>query len=210
LGASFRWWPIKDSELYVVGTLNDMNGDPNARGLDWSTFGRGEYFYGTEIGYFWRRDGGETDHLHLDVFYASKRSTRSPDTLPNVAGGGFKLLGEKQIGRFVGFGSYTYNTAEGGGISSTMTGHTAITGLSYLKPMGLQGEASIGYMWSQAFSHLLPLGADGSQHGIDTYWKILLTPNIWVTPGTQFIWHPVLNPNHNFTVVPDIKFRIFF
>ena len=82
LGMSFRWLPIKGSELYVDGTMNDMNGDPNDAGLDWSTFGKGQYFYGTEIGYRWRRPNGEFDHLHLDLFYASKRSSRSPTCPP--------------------------------------------------------------------------------------------------------------------------------
>ena len=29
---------------------NDMNGDPADLGLDWNTFGLGQYFYGLEIG----------------------------------------------------------------------------------------------------------------------------------------------------------------
>jgi hypothetical protein len=32
-----------------------------------------------------------------------------------VAGGGFKLAGEKQIGPVVAFANYVYNTAESGG-----------------------------------------------------------------------------------------------
>jgi hypothetical protein len=43
LGMSARWLPIKGSELYVDGVLNDMNGDPNGQGLDWATFGRKQY-----------------------------------------------------------------------------------------------------------------------------------------------------------------------
>ena len=79
LGASFRLLPIvTDPGAYVVGTLNDMNGDPAANGLDWSTFGKRQYFYGVELGKDWRRDNGEFDHLHLDLFYADRRSTRNP------------------------------------------------------------------------------------------------------------------------------------
>ena len=85
LGASFRWLPIGDAGLYVVGTLNDMNGDPAALGIDWSTFRLGQYFYGLEIGNDWRSPDGTFDHLHLDLFYADKRSTRNPDTTPNEA-----------------------------------------------------------------------------------------------------------------------------
>ena len=35
LGGSFRWQPVaSDPEVYVVGILNDMNGDPADLGLD--------------------------------------------------------------------------------------------------------------------------------------------------------------------------------
>jgi hypothetical protein len=159
LGAVFRLRPIPGSGVYVVGTLNDMNGDPASNGLDWSTFALGQYFYGLEIGNDWRRENGEFDHIHLDLFYADKRSTRNPYTSPNTAGGGFKIAGEKQIGSVVGFANYTYNTAEGGGISATLAGQTAVAGVAYLRPFGISGEASIGGMRSQILPGLQPPGS---------------------------------------------------
>ncbi|MHC4932760.1 MAG: hypothetical protein ACYTGV_11290 [Planctomycetota bacterium] len=48
---SFKWWPKEGSELYVYGTLNDMNGDPERIGLD-TFFEKHQFFYGLEIGYF--------------------------------------------------------------------------------------------------------------------------------------------------------------
>jgi hypothetical protein len=54
-GAGFKWWPDEESGLYIAGSLNDMNGDPNLQGFDWSTVGRGEFFYGVEVGYDWKR-----------------------------------------------------------------------------------------------------------------------------------------------------------
>jgi hypothetical protein len=210
LGGSFRWEPVKDPEVYVVGTLNDMNGDPAANGLDWGTFGKGQYFYGLELGKNWRRDNGEFDHLHLDLFYAAKRSTRNPNTSPNEAGGGFKLAGEKQLGRFVGFANYVYNTAEGGGISTTFSRHTAVAGLAYLRPFGVQGEAAIGFMWARSFADLAPGVGAKNQYGLETYWNIGVTPNISVTPGIQLIFNPAFNPRSDFAAVPDIKFRVAF
>lgn len=212
LGVAFKAWPIEDSEFYVTGTLNDMNGNPNERHLDWNTFGRGEYFYGLEFGYNWRRENGEFDHLHLDVFYADERSTRSPNTLPNEAGGGFKVLGSKQVGPYVGFGSYTYNTAEGGGISVTFAEHTVTAGAAYLNPLGIQGEATFGLMWMKTHDNLKigPLSLDSqNQYGAEAYWKMLLTPNIWVTPGVQFVIDPAFNPDDDFIVIPHVKFRLF-
>jgi len=210
LGVSFRWLPIEGSELYVNGTLNDMNGDPNDLGLDWSTFSLGQYFYGTEIGYFWRRPNGEFDHLHLDLFYASTRSTRSPNTTPNKAGGGFRIYGEKQIGRFVGFGGYTYNTAEGGGISATLAQQIATAGLAYLNPLKIRGEAALGLMWSQPFNNIIPGLGQRNQSGFETYWRLQLTPIMTVTPGLQVVIDPSFNPTQNVVVIPSIKFRVVF
>ncbi len=210
LGAAFKWWPNEGSDFYVVGTLNDMNGDPNVRGLDWNTFSRGEYFYGLEFGYNRKRDGGEFDHVHVDIFYADERSTRSPDVLPNEAGGGFKLLGSKQMGRFVWFGSYTFNTAEGGGISVSLARHTVTAGGAYLKPLGIKGEAAAGLMWVKPHRDLVPGVKLRNQYGFETYWKILLTPNLWITPGIQFVFDPFLNPDTDSIVIPHLKFRLAY
>lgn len=209
LGGAFKWWPTEGSELYVVGTLNDMNGDPNVRGLDWSTFGRGEYFYGLEFGYNWKRESGEFDHVHLDIFYADERSTRSPDTMPNKAGGGFKLLGSKQWNRYVVFGSYTLNTAEGGGISVSFARHTVTAGAAYLTPLGIRGEAALGFMWMKPHPDFLG-GNLRDQYGVETYWKILLTQNLWITPGIQVVFDPSLNPTTDVIVIPHFKFRVAF
>jgi hypothetical protein len=212
LGASFRWQPVPDTESgpYIVGTLNDMNGDPAALGLDWSTFGLGQYFYGMEVGYNWRRPNGEFDHFHIDLFYADERSTRMPETSLNEPGGGFKVAVEKQVDRLVGFASYTYNTAEGGGISATVAGQTAVAGVAYVRPFDVRGEVAVGFMLSQSLPNIVPGIGRKDQYGVDTYWNIALAPDITLTPGVQLIWDPVLNPGVHFVAIPDIKFRVAF
>jgi porin len=209
LGVSARWLPIQDSELYVDATLIDMNGDPNDYGLDWSTFSKGQYFYGTEIGYRWRRPNGEFDHLHLDLFYAAKRSSRNPTTTPNSAGGGFRVYGEKQLGRFVAFGGETYNTAKGGGISATLAQQVATGGIAYLNPLNVRGEAAFGFMWSQPIKNILPIPGR-NQFGYETYWRLQVAPNITVTPGLQIVFNPSFNPAENLVAIPSIKFRMVF
>jgi carbohydrate-selective porin OprB len=210
LGMSARWLPIKGSELYVDGVLNDMNGDPNGEGLNWATFGRKQYFYGTEIGYRWRRPNGEFDHLHLDLFYADKRSTRSPNASPNKAGGGFRVYGEKQFGKIVAIGGYTYNTAQGGGISTTFSQQVVTAGGAFLNPVKIRGEIGAGFMWSRPIDNILPGLSQRDQQGFETYWRLLLTPNMTVTPGVQFIFNPSFNPVEDHMVVPSIKFRLVF
>jgi len=206
-GAGFRWRPDEESGLYFAGSLNDMNGDPNLQGFDWSTVGRGEFFYGAEVGYDWRRSKDDFDHVHLLVFYADERSTRSPETLPNKAGGGFEILGERQWDRWVGFASYTFNTAEGGGVAGTFSEHTVTAGVAYRNPFNVTGEATVGLLYMNPIEEIFEQEVR-DQYGVEAYWRVLFTPHIWVTPGIQLVIHPSLNPESSVIVIPHIKFRV--
>ena len=207
-GLSFRWRPIEGSGLFMNGVLNDMNGNPSQGSLNWSHLQLGQLFGGIEVGKQWRRAGGEYDQLALDVFHAGTRSIFSPNTTPNKAGGGFKILGEKQWSRIVGFAAYTYNTAQGGGISTTFSGNTSVAGVALLRPFGIVGEAAAAGMWSLPFKNILPGSGQRAQYGMETYWNIAVTPNSTITPGIQLIFNPSFNPTVNFIAVPDVKFRV--
>ncbi len=206
-GAGVKWWPDKQSGLYVAGSLNDMNGDPNLQGFDWSTVRRGEFFYGVEVGSNRSRAKDDYDHWHLLVFYADERSTRSPDTLPNKAGGGFRLLGEKQWDRWVGFASYTYNTAQGGGVAGTLSEHSLTAGAAYLNPANIRGEAAISLLYMNPIEEIFAEQVR-NQYGLEAYWRISLTNNIWITPGIHFVINPSLNQEDDFIAIPQFKFRI--
>ena len=49
-----------------------------------------------------------------------------------------------------------------------------------------------------------------NQTGFEAYWKMLLTPNLWITPGFQFLWNPSLNPTADRVFIPHIKFRLAY
>ncbi|MHC4409768.1 MAG: hypothetical protein ACYS0E_11210 [Planctomycetota bacterium] len=200
---SFKWWPIEKSSLYVVGTLNDMNGDPERIGFD-TFFEKHQFFYGLEVGYFWKRGLGDFDHIHLNLFWADEKDTQAPG-FPNTAGGGFKVLGSKQWGQVVAFGSYTFNTAEGGGFGVTFARHTATAGVAYVKPAGIRGEIGLGTMWMHPINDALR-----DQYGGELYWKLLLTPDFWLTPGVQLILDPSFNPDEDSIFIAQLKFRLFF
>lgn len=206
-GAGFKWWPDEESGLYVAGSLNDMNGDPNLQGFDWSTVDRGEFFYGLEFGYDRKRAKDDYDHVHLLLFYADERSTRSPETLPNKAGGGFRLHGERQWDRWVGFAGYTYNTAEGGGVTGTLAEHNLTVGAAYLNPASIKGEAAASLLYMNPIEEIFD-GPVRDQYGLETYWRILLTQNIWITPGVHLVFNPALNQEADFVAIPQLKFRV--
>ena len=54
LAATFEWWPIKKSELYIEGTINDLNAEPEKYAWD-DALREKDFFYGLEVGYFWKR-----------------------------------------------------------------------------------------------------------------------------------------------------------
>ena len=113
----------------------------------------------------------------------------------------------------MGFGSYTYNAAEGGPFGFTLAEHAATAGIAYQRPWDVRGEVALGANWAQPFS-----GFSGAapvfqglndQYGIETYWKILLTPDLWLTPGVQFIFDPTFNPDVSTLAVGTIKLHFF-
>ena len=107
------------------------------------------------------------------------------------------------------FGGYTYNTAEGGGISATVTRQLVTAGLAYLNPLDIRGELALGLMWTQPFENIFTFG-QRNQTGWEAYWRMLVTPNLWITPGLQVVYNPSFNPGVNTIYIPDIKFRLSF
>ena len=204
LAAAFELWPIEDSTLYVVGTINDMNFEIGRWTWD-DAIREADFFYGLEIGYNWARSKGDFDHLHVNLFYADKPAENPIPISPSESGWGVKVQGEKQIGHFVGFGSYTYNTSKGGAFGTTLAKHAATAGIATLKPFGMRGEIGLGLSWAQPFDNDLR-----SQYGVEAYWKILLTPSLWVTPGVQVIFDPTFNQKADTIAIGQIKARLFF
>jgi hypothetical protein len=212
LGASFRWTPVKDSEFYVAGTINDANAKVNS--YDWDNiFDYGQFFYALEFGNNWRRGKGNFDHLHLLLFYSDKQDTQLP-IFENKAGGGFKLAGSKQWERLVGYGSYTYNTAQGGGFGVTLIKNMLTAGIAVQRPLNIGGEVGVGAMWGEPIDGVTLAGIPQrqppeDQYGMEFYWKILLTEDLWITPNLQFVINPTFNSNTDSIVLPGFKFRFF-
>ena len=120
-------------------------------------------------------------------------------------------MGSKQLGQWVGFASYTYNTAEGGSTSLTFGRQTVTAGGAYLSPLGIRGEIGAGVIWMKPHPDLLGTDVDlRNQNGFEVYWKLLVTPNLWLTPGFQYIRNPSLNPTTDSVFISHIKFRLAY
>ena len=207
-GLSFKWWPNEGSELYVVGTVTDINAPVGE--WDWGRLTEfGQVFAGVEIGKNWRRGKGDFDHAHLNLWLGDEVDTAP---YPTESGWGFKLHGSKQWGSWVGFGNLAYNNSYGGGFGFTNTRQAVNAGFGYLKPLGIGGDIALALSRAEPLDRpdpILGIQSDRNQYGLETNWKILLTPDLWITPGVQLIWDPSFNPSADFLAIPQIKFRLF-
>ena len=104
----------------------------------------------------------------------------------------------------MGWGDYIYNTSVGGGLGLTRTKHSVNFGVAYVKPLDIRGELAMGWSWGRPIQPGLR-----DQTGMEVYWKILLTPDLWLTPGVQVLFNPTFNPAVSSVTVPQIKLRLF-
>ncbi len=212
LGITAKLLPGKPRGFYFLAHLSDVNSVVNE--LDWGNiFETGDVFVAGEIGHNWGRlgdAGPELDHLHLLVFGASRPSKK---LFPSESGWGFKVAGEKQFGKWVTLANYTYNTASGGGFGFTGLQHVINVGGAYTKPLGIKGEAFLAFTWAQELDEgqcgAVPCSGR-NQSMMEAYWKILVFPQFWITPGMQMHFDPVNNPDSSFVWLPMMKFRVFF
>ena len=234
LGFAFNLKPIDGSSFYIAGSVQDINNTPG--NFDWSPlFDYGEVFAGLEFGKHWFRGPGDFDHAHVLIFYADKVSSAGATIqdqfvpIPTKAGWGVKLHATKQWNKLVAFANYTYNTAEGG-IRGVLTNasHNVNLGIARIQPFNVQGEigASINFVDPNSnrvnainnpenpseflFSQIYGQARDGLQYGGELYWRILLFPDLWVTPGAQLIFNPTFNTRSDILFAPHIKTRLFF
>jgi hypothetical protein len=69
----------------------------------------------------------------------------------------------------------------------------------------MRGEIGLGTTWAKPKNDDL-----GDQYSAETYWKILLLPSLWVTPGVQVLFDPTFNPQEDTITIGQIKARLFF
>jgi carbohydrate-selective porin OprB len=91
-----------------------------------------------------------------------------------------------------------------------VTRQLVTAGLAVLNPLTVTGELALGLVWMQPIRDIFPRRGQREQTGVDVYWRMLVTPNLWLTPGLQVISSPPFNPGASTITIPDIKFRLSF
>ncbi|HYN62042.1 MAG TPA: carbohydrate porin [Rubrivivax sp.] len=49
-------------------------------------------------------------------------------------------------------------------------------------------------MWTQSFNKFFPGSGKRNQAGWEVYWRMLVTPNLAITPGLQVVCNPSSTP----------------
>ena len=94
-------------------------------------------------------------------------------------------------------------------MTGTLSEFTATLGAAYLNPFNIQGEAAISLLYMNPIEEIFS-DPVRDQYGVELYWRIRLSNNIWVTPGVHFVFDPALNPYDDFIAIPQLKFRMAF
>ena len=168
---SFKWWPEKESSFYVHGTLNDMNGEPGRSSAWTPSSTERQYFYGLELGYFWRRGPRDFDHVHLDLFYADEKDTQA-------AGLSERGRGRRQAARLEAVGGpgrvrelhLQHRRGRWPGPHLRRAHGHGWPGAK-LKPFDVRGEIGVGTAWMEPINSVV-----NDQYGGEVYWKVLVIP----------------------------------
>jgi carbohydrate-selective porin OprB len=80
-------------------------------------------------------------------------------------------------------------------------------GAAYLKPFGIDGEAAASFLYMNPIEEIFD-GPVRDQYGLEMYWRIRLTQNIWITPGVHLVFNPALNQEQDLIAIPQLKFRV--
>jgi carbohydrate-selective porin OprB len=72
-----------------------------------------------------------------------------------------------------------------------------------MRPLNVSGEVALGLAWADPFNDDLR-----DQFGTELYWRMLIIPSLWLTPGVQTIFQPSFNPEVDAIVVGQLKFRL--
>ena len=90
----------------------------------------------------------------------------------------------------------------------------ATSTLGVQRPLNVGGEVGVGATWAEpldgatlAIFPQRPSPTD--QRGMEFYWRILLTEDLWITPSLQFVVNPTFNAAANSIFIPGLKFRWF-
>jgi hypothetical protein len=101
----------------------------------------------------------------------------------------------------------TRTTLPRGDVAGTLSEHTLTSGVAYLNPANIRGEAAISLLYMNPIEEIFAAPVR-DEYGIETYWRISFSNNIWITPGIRLVFNPSLNQEDDFIAIPQFKFRV--
>lgn len=92
-------------------------------------------------------------------------------------------------------------------MTGTLSESTLTAGAAYLNPFNINGEAAISFLYMNPIEEIFEEPVR-DQYGLEMYWRMRLSNNIWITPGVHLVFNPALNQEDDFIAIPQLKFRI--
>jgi len=195
---------LSESGFYAAGGVFDANGTATRTGLG-TLFDKGELFTIADIG--WAPDfiGGAVagkdftpghDDYHLTFWHADERRA-----FGRPEGWGYTFSAQKGFGNTVGFARY--GVANGG---ATPLRKMASLGLGIENVFGYEQDTiAIGLSWGEPSDRAL-----NDQFGVETYYKMQLTPSFALTGNIQTIINPARMPASDTALILSLRGRFTF
>jgi len=192
LGIAGRW--LFDSNVYVLGSLADINGNPHRPedAFD-SFFNTAEYFKHIEVGIIGSWNDRVNRNVHITLWQADERKELGIDEDHGVA---FSWNTEWNDWQPFIRGGYAKNgTAT---LKKTMS-------IGFGKKVHANGDVfGVGLNWGNAaFS-------DKDQYTTEIYYKWNALKHILIVPGVQYVYKPVNNSEQDHLWLVAVKARVNF
>lgn len=182
-------------EVYVAGTIANMNGDPTDPfdHVD-SFFSENEYFTSLELGWTPGKDRLLSENVHVTFWHVDDvEATGTPDGW-GVNFSAAKWIDESWMPFFrAGWAD------DGGSLLETSVNVGVATNVLENKAL-----LAIAGNWGQPNEDTFGPDLD-DQFGIEAFCRFQLTQSVRITPSVQFLWNPALNQEDDFLVTFGLR-----
>ncbi len=186
--------------IYAAASIADASADPTSPFQSVQTFfGDFDTFKTIEIGY---TEGGKRlflDNAHI-AFWQIDESKKTGATGGWGVNGSVSSLVNENLLVFLR-GGWAH---EGGGLYEA----SVSTGFGYMNTPG-GNLLGVGVNWGRPNSDTIPSDLDDQWTG-EVFYRVQLVENVQVTPSTQLLFNPALNPNEDLIAVFGMRGRVEF
>ncbi len=195
-GLATAFYPT--NEIYIIGSLQNANGDRTGTDLD--SLGELELFYAVELGVVpGGVSGSAPDHYHLTLWHTDARKKEKRPSAYGVA-----ITLEKGFGpggNIVPFLRYSWSSD-----AATSVEQLVAVGVGFEEVFGQNRDViGLGFSWGRPHDRSRP-----DQYVAEAFYRFFLTERTSVTPDVQLIVNPSLAPSRRNVWLFGLRLRTVF